>query len=90
MAISKELARKLVKICEDVYFENMALKVMFASLHIPGWQKMLDRAKADTELASRSHAQFLPLYQKIEQEEDIEAAVADLLRALPTSGSKPN
>jgi len=90
MAIKKELVRKLLKACERVYAENIALKSMFLALRTPGWQEMLNRAKADPDLASLAREQFAPLYQQLEREQDFDLAIADLLRNIPPSGGKPN
>ena len=86
---SKELMLKLVAVCEKFWLEKQALTCLLDGARVPGWKAMDERLLADPGIQQTAHEQFRAVYERVEREADVDKAIQELIRVLPTT-DKPN
>ena len=84
MMSDKQRADRLLKACEALYVQNLALRSLLQTAKVVGWPHMLDKILG-SDLATQISAKFQEGYSQWIAEEE-QKNLLEILERLPTDG----
>jgi hypothetical protein len=79
----KKRLSAVLRATENLFLENIALKLVLEHREVPSWQKLVEHLLSDKEMLAGVRLKFRDLYREIEGSTDPSASLEALLGELP-------